>query len=63
MTVATMPSLVERSKDVAAIADTHADEGDRIGQLSPPVVDALHRERILAMWVPKALGGSELDVV
>ena len=63
MTVATMPSLVERSKEVAAIADTYADEGDRIGQLSQPVVDALHRERILTMWVPKALGGSELDVV
>jgi alkylation response protein AidB-like acyl-CoA dehydrogenase len=58
-----MPSLVERAKEVAAIADQHADEGDTQGQLSQPVVDALHRERLLAMWVPKALGGSELDVV
>ena len=63
MTVATMSSLVERAKDVAAIADQHADEGDKTGQLSQPVVDALLRERILGMWTPKALGGSELDVV
>jgi indole-3-acetate monooxygenase len=55
--------LVARAHTVATIADQHADEGDRAGQLSQPVVDALHRERILAMWVPKALGGSELDVV
>ena len=55
--------LPARAASVAAIADTHADEGDRVGQLSQPVVEALHRERILAMWVPKALGGSELDVV
>jgi alkylation response protein AidB-like acyl-CoA dehydrogenase len=62
MTVATI-GLVERAQAVAKIADTHADEGDKQGQLSQPVVDALHRERLLAMWVPKALGGSELDVV
>ena len=55
--------LPARAAAVAAIADTHADEGDRRGRLSQPVVDALHRERILAMWVPQALGGSELDVV
>ena len=63
MAVATMSSLVERAKDVAAIADTYADEGDKKGQLSQPVVDALLRERILGMWTPKVLDGSELDVV
>jgi alkylation response protein AidB-like acyl-CoA dehydrogenase len=58
-----MPSLVDRAKGVATIADQHADEGDKQGKLSQPVVDALHRERLLAMWVPTTLGGSELDVV
>ena len=53
-----------RAKWVATIADEYADEGDRQGQLSQPVVDALHREGLLAMWVPRSvLGGSELDVV
>jgi alkylation response protein AidB-like acyl-CoA dehydrogenase len=56
-----MASLVERAKDVAGVADKHAEEGDKSGRLSQPVVDALLRERILAMWVPTSLGGSELD--
>ena len=55
--------LPARAKAVATLADTHADEGDRLGQLSQPVVDALLRERILAMWVPQTLGGSELDAL
>jgi len=63
MAVAIMSSLVERAKDVAALADKHAEEGDKKGVLSQPVVDALLRERILGMWTPKALGGSELDVL
>ena len=55
--------LPARAKAVAILADQHADGGDRLGQLAQPVVDALLRERILAMWVPRALGGSELDAV
>ena len=49
MTVAAIDSLVDRAKDVASIADKYADEGDKNGQLAPPVVDALLRERILGM--------------
>ena len=53
-----------RAKDVAAIADQFADEGDRAGRLSQPVVEALHREGLLGMWVPRSVPrGSELDVL
>src|SRR5215471_19153101 len=53
-----------RAKDVAAIADRFADEGDRAGRLSQPVVEALHREGLLGMWVPRSVPrGSELDVL
>src|ERR1700741_1905373 len=62
-TTATEADLVARARSVASVADQYADEGDRAGQLSQPVVDALLGERILGMWTPKALGGSELDVV
>ena len=55
--------LVARARSVATLADQHAEEGDRNGRLSPPVVEALHHERLLAMWVPKVLGGAELDVL
>jgi indole-3-acetate monooxygenase len=53
-----------RAKDVAAIADRFADEGDHAGRLSQPVVEALHREGLLGMWVPRSVPrGSELDVL
>jgi len=56
--------LVTRAKHVASVADRFAEEGDRQGQLSPAVVDALHDERMFGMWVPQTVAyGSELDVL
>jgi alkylation response protein AidB-like acyl-CoA dehydrogenase len=56
--------LVESAKNVAHIADLHADYGDKQGQLADPVVQALHREGLLKMWIPRSLaGGFELDPV
>jgi len=55
--------LTERAKRVGALASEHADYGDKNGRLAEPVVDALHREGLLAMWVPKAVNGAELDPV
>ena len=53
-----------RAKAVAEIADRHAEEGDRQGALAQPVVDALHREGLYGMWVPRSVrGGAELDPV
>jgi alkylation response protein AidB-like acyl-CoA dehydrogenase len=55
---------VARAKNVAIVADRHADEGDREGQLAQPVVDALHEEQLFGMWVPRTVPrGSELDVL
>jgi alkylation response protein AidB-like acyl-CoA dehydrogenase len=57
-------SLMARAKSIADIADRHADEGDKLGRLAEPVVEALHREGLLGMWVPRSLaGGAELDPV
>src|SRR5687767_15931614 len=62
--IATIVDLPTRAKSVAAIADEYADEGDRQGELSPPVVEALHREGLYGMWVPRSVrGGAELDPV
>ena len=56
--------LPERAKAVAALADEHADVGDRDSQLAPPVVEALHQEGLYGMWVPRSIrGGAELDPV
>jgi alkylation response protein AidB-like acyl-CoA dehydrogenase len=48
----------------AAVADEHAEHGDRQGQLSAAVVDALNREGLFGMWVPRSIrGGAELDPI
>ncbi len=62
--VATAAALPERARRVGALAREHADVGDRECRLAEPVVEALHREGLFGMWVPKSIrGGSELDVV
>jgi alkylation response protein AidB-like acyl-CoA dehydrogenase len=56
-------SLPERARRVAAIADEHAEHGDEHGLLADAVVRALHEEGLYGMWVPKSLGGAELDPI
>src|SRR4029450_1563338 len=60
----TSVDLIERARAVALIADQHAEFGDKEGRLADPVVEAIHREGLFGMWVPKAVpGGAELDPV
>ena len=51
--------LPQRAKQVAKLADEHAVYADREGRLAEPVVEALHREGLYGMWVPRSLGGAE----
>lgn len=60
---AATPDLPARAKQVAQIAKQHADYGDEHGRLAEPVVEALHDEELFGMWVPRALGGAELDPI
>lgn len=56
--------LPERAKSVARIASEHADYADEHGKLAEPVVEALHREELFGMWVPRGVaGGHELDPI
>lgn len=55
--------LPERANAVARIASEHADESEALGQLAEPVVAALHENELFGMWVPKSVGGAELDPV
>jgi alkylation response protein AidB-like acyl-CoA dehydrogenase len=60
--VGTTIDLVERAKAAAAVAREHAAWGDEHGRLAEPVVEALHRQGLYGMWVPRAVpGGIELD--
>jgi indole-3-acetate monooxygenase len=62
-TTTTTPDLLAEAQRLEGLIDEHGAEGDNQGRLSDPVVDALHDAGIFGMWVPKALGGSELDPV
>jgi indole-3-acetate monooxygenase len=56
--------VIERARRVGALARKHAQEGEHLGKLAAPVVEALHSEGLLGMWVPRSLrGGLELDPV
>jgi alkylation response protein AidB-like acyl-CoA dehydrogenase len=56
--------LVEGAGRVGVVADEGAELGDRQGQLSAAVVDALTREGLFGLWVPRSFrGGMELDPV
>ena len=52
-----MTDLPARAKRVAALADEHAPFGDLNGRLAEPVVEALHREGLFGMWVPRSIRG------
>jgi alkylation response protein AidB-like acyl-CoA dehydrogenase len=56
--------VITRAKRVGALARQYAKESEDLGQLAPPVAEALHTEGLLGMWVPRSLrGGLELDPV
>src|SRR5947207_3050024 len=59
----TTPDLLERARSIAPLLEEHAKWGDDNGRLADPVVDALHDNHIFGMWVPRDLGGSELDPI
>lgn len=57
-------SLPERAKEIAVLANEHAQHGDEHGRLADSVVEAMHEHRMFGMWVPKSVpGGSELDPI
>ncbi len=55
--------LPERAIAVAHIASEYADESETLGKLAEPVVAALHENELFGMWVPRSVGGAELDPV
>jgi alkylation response protein AidB-like acyl-CoA dehydrogenase len=59
----TTPELLERARSLEPLFKEHAQWGDQNGRLHDEVVEALHENRIFGMWVPRELGGSELDPI
>jgi indole-3-acetate monooxygenase len=54
-------SLLEAVKSIEPILREHAQESEERSRLAKPVVEAMRQARLFAMWIPKSLGGLELD--
>ena len=52
---------VERARALHRLVDEQAAASEDLGQLTPEIDDALHEQGLYGMWVPKSLGGLELD--
>jgi alkylation response protein AidB-like acyl-CoA dehydrogenase len=55
--------LAKRAAEMLPLLDRWAHYSDEAGELAPEVVEAFHREGMFQMWVPRALGGSELGPI
>ena len=52
---------VARARGLQGLVDEQGAECERLGKLTQDVDDALHETGLYGMWVPKSLGGLELD--
>jgi indole-3-acetate monooxygenase len=57
------PDLVAAARGLSPLADARAADAEARGALTDDVVEALHDTGLWAMWVPRSLGGSELEPV
>ena len=53
--------LVDAAVELGSLIDAEAAAAEAGGRLTEPVVDALTGAGLMAMWVPRELGGSELS--
>ena len=56
-------TFLERVREIAPIITEHAAEAERKRRLSQPVFEAMRDAGLYRMWVPRALGGYEVDPV
>lgn len=54
--------LLASARELSELARTHADDGEKRGQLHAGLVAALKSAGLFGMLVPRELGGLELDV-
>jgi alkylation response protein AidB-like acyl-CoA dehydrogenase len=53
---------VERVGTIAAAIEKSGTDNERLGQLTPEVVDKLHEQRLFRLLLPRAYGGEEVDL-
>jgi indole-3-acetate monooxygenase len=59
-TIASGSELLAQASDLRSLFADQAGPSDELGQLTDPVIDALHESGLAGMWIPQAVGGSEV---
>jgi indole-3-acetate monooxygenase len=54
---------VARARALHDLVDEQAAASEDLGQLTPDIDDALHAQGLYGIWIPKSLGGLELDPI
>jgi alkylation response protein AidB-like acyl-CoA dehydrogenase len=55
--------LPARAESLIPLVDEQAQAAEEKGALTDAVVEEFHRTGLISMWVPRSLGGAELDPV
>jgi indole-3-acetate monooxygenase len=63
MTIGTDQDLPAAARAVAELASDEMHRAEAEGKLTDPVVDAIRDGGLLRIWIPRSLGGEEMDVV
>ena len=56
-------ALIEAARSIAPLVRACRDEGERERRLPAQVLAAMHEARLFRMYIPKALGGLEIDPI
>lgn len=54
---------IARVHDIASVIIAHRDQGEAKRRLARPIIEALRDAGFYRMWVPRALGGHEVDPI
>jgi indole-3-acetate monooxygenase len=54
---------VERIARIAEVLEKAGGANEKLGRLTPEVVDKLHEQKLFHMLLPRAYGGEEIDIV
>lgn len=53
--------LLTAARELQPLIDERADAQEAMSAFAPDVIEALHETGLFGMWVPRSLGGAELD--
>ncbi len=63
MTTASEPEVwLQKARAMAPLVERYRDECERERQMCPPLFEALHNAGLMNLWLPRSLGGTEVNI-